>query len=124
MTKSVLLILSTILLSSGAFASHSISCKVEATVISVSGLTRLNGTSVYSQDEKRVKTDHEQVAVVRINKIVSVDGSTPSCLPLASEHSVLVQTEDLDALAQGEKVTLRYSNQGDRVGSAVSWNLL
>ena len=63
MSKLVLVIFSSLILSSGAFASHSISCTVKATVKSVMGVTRLNGTSTFSQKEKLVKSDFEQVEI-------------------------------------------------------------
>ncbi len=117
----LLSILSLALLGSSAFASHRISCQVEAEILAVNDLGRLNGSVKTFQDGSQ---DKEQTVRIKITKILKDDSFSGSCIKEGTKLTLHVKEDEQDDYKKGNNLTLDYQNMGDSVHNLTSWDVV
>ncbi len=124
MTKFSVLVF-TLLVSSSGWASHHVSCEVEAKVTEVKNLDRLDGEATFTGSPTAPlapKNDFEQVVTIEILSVGKMQSRT--CLTKGSTSTLYVQPKQQGTYTVGQTLKLDYLNQGDRLGSRVTWSVI
>lgn len=111
------------LMVSPAFASHFITGQIEAKVVGMQNLQRLHGTVIFSWDSSIA--DHDQTVTLEVVKMTSNagPGHQPGFKP-GDTITLSVQKAQLNALSEGDLLTLDYKNVGDARASRISWEIV
>lgn len=113
--KSVLLAVFAIA-STTSFASHMQMCTVEAKVVEIKNLARLDGVAIFRQGIE----DYEQIATVEVLKVTDVN-SRNGCIAVGTKVSLHVDDKKQGAYQEDQVLTFEYQNVGDAMGSRISW---
>lgn len=112
-----------VLLSVGtpAWASHFMSCDVEAEVVEVQNLARLDGQATFREGME----DYEQIVRLKVTAVnVDAKASLPGrCIPEGTETTLHVKQDQVGDYKQGDTLKFHYNNVGDALGSRITWTL-
>jgi hypothetical protein len=107
-----------------SWASHHSSCELEVKVIDVKNLARLDGEATFTGSPAAPmapKNDFEQLVTLEVLKVVKLNSRT--CLGEAATATLYVQPKQQGTYAVGQVLNVDYLNQGDRLGSRVTWTV-
>jgi hypothetical protein len=107
-----------VLVSSTSQASHFMSCDLEAKVVTIQNIARLDGVAIF----RKGMEDYEQLVTIEVTK---TEG-TPrphECLPVGNKSLLHVKKDQLNKFTLGQSLKLHYQNVGDSMGSRISWDL-
>lgn len=105
-----------------AKASHFVLCGIEAEILSVKNLEKLNGTIIVSRMPD-LPSQYDQLMTLKISKAESLGAREGCHLKVNSTVTLQVAEKELGLYSEGKTLKLIYSNQGDRGGSFVTWEI-
>jgi len=105
-----------------ALASHNIRCELEAEVVEVARLARLNGVvQIFRVRSSSSPKNHVETVTLRVTKVGKSHGC--SRFPVGSKRILAVAKRQFGHFEKGQRWVLSYHNQGDVMASRISWKV-
>ncbi len=112
------------LLASQAFGSHFQICEVDAHILEVNDVARLDGVAIFMNPHfMHGKSDFDQVMKLQVNNVGKVEGHG-GCISKGSTPLLSVKKEQVGTYKKGQALKLQYKNVGDVSGSRISWEII
>jgi hypothetical protein len=102
-----------------AWASHFIECGIEAKVVAVTNIERLDGVTSYGDRE----SSFEQILTLELVKVADKSGREP-CPSEGTQVTLYVAREQQGHYGIGDELLLEYHNNGDARGSDIRWSVI
>jgi hypothetical protein len=102
-----------------AWASHFIECDIEARVVAVKNIERLDGVTSYGDRE----SNFEQILTLELVKVTDKSAREP-CPSEGTQETLYVAREQQGHYGIGDELLLEYHNNGDARGSDIRWSVI
>ena len=116
MNSLIYVLIGSMLIVCPAWASHYIECGIEARVVAIDNIERLDGVTSYGYRE----SSFEQIVTLELVKVTDKSGREP-CPSEGTQETLYVAHEQQGHYGIGDELLLEYHNNGDARGSDIKW---